>query len=509
MIDQAKTENNAGAGVVRKNTNRFIIHNIIELFMSAWYWIIVSMIVCFVCAWLYLKMSPDLYSVSATMQINSPTTQINQDVMKQFRSPSTAEKEIHFFMSHQVVQDVIEELNLTVTYIRPHLFLDEDLYDKSPIEAYFIDNGYPACNFEIECRHDDYTLTTIENEKGAESMEWKAKYGDTLVTTRGVVVINKRSGYSNIEKEKLQIHYRPLSEATAYYMGRMGATIVDEDAGNIRLSMNDINLKRGIDIVNLWIESYNRHTVEYKNRVAENTARFIEERLNVISVELSDVEGDLEQYMRSHNISDVNTQMGSNINSRTQYSQSLVDEEVAARIARDLQNKVRESEPYSMLPNINIGDGGVNAMIDEYNKRVRERQLLIANSSTKSPLVADAEAQMETMRSTILRSIENYIQSLQIRIREYRNQELRTTSAINMVPTQRREMQTFVRQQSIKEQLFLYLRSTNHRNPPCNRYHQKHKCKYDHDAVCVIGKNDPVVGIFRNEPETDPGKQRA
>ena len=164
MIDQAKTENNAGTGVVRKNTNRFIIHNIIELFMSAWYWIIVSMIVCFVCAWLYLKMSPDLYSVSATMQINSPTTQINQDVMKQFRSPSTAEKEIHFFMSHQVVQDVIEDLNLTVTYIRPHLFLDEDLYDKSPIEAYFIDNGYPACNFEIECRHDDYTLTTIEND---------------------------------------------------------------------------------------------------------------------------------------------------------------------------------------------------------------------------------------------------------------------------------------------------------------------------------------------------------
>ena len=231
MIDQAKTDTSA---VVRKSTNRFIIHNIIELFMSAWYWIIVSMVVCFICAWLYLKMSPDTYSVGATIQINSPDTQISQDVMKAFRSPSTAEKEIHFFMSHQVVQDVVEKLNLTVTYIRPHLFQDEDLYDKSPIIAYFIDNSYPACNFDIECRHDDFTLKTIETEKGHSPMTWEASYGDTLVTPKGVIVINKRDGYANFDKEKLVLRYRPLGEATGYYLGRMGAAIVDEDAGNIR-----------------------------------------------------------------------------------------------------------------------------------------------------------------------------------------------------------------------------------------------------------------------------------
>ena len=292
MIDQAKAENTT----VRKNTNRFIIHNIIELFMSAWYWIIVSLVICMVCAWLYLKMSPDTYAIGATMQINSPNQQVNQDVMKAFRTPSTAEKEIHFFKSTQVVQDVIEELNLTVTYVKPHLFLDEDMYDKSPIDAYFVDNSYPACSFEIECNAKDYTLESIEAEKGRTPMTWKGKYGDTLVTPKGVIVIKRREGFAHIDKEKMQIHYRPLNEATGYYMGRMSASIVDEDAGNIRLSMTDINLKRGIDIINLWIESYNKHTVEYKNRVAENTAKFIEERLKVISVELSDVEGDLEDY---------------------------------------------------------------------------------------------------------------------------------------------------------------------------------------------------------------------
>ena len=368
MIDQANNENTA----VRKNTNRFIIHNIIELFMSAWYWILVSLLICMVAAWLYLKMSPDTYQIAATMQINSPSTPVNQDVMQAFRSPSTAEKEIHFFMSHQVVQDVINDLNLTVTYIKPHLFLDEDMYDKSPIEVHFVENSYPACNFEVECNEKDYKLTSIESEKGKTPMSWSGRYGDTLVTP----------------EDELQVRYRPLNEATAYFMGRMSATITDEDAGNIRLAMSDINLKRGIDIINLWIESYNRHTVEYKNRVAENTARFIEERLKVISVELSDVEGDLEQYMRENNISDMNTQMGTNITNKTQYSQALVEDEVAARVARDLLNKVRETAPYSILPNIALNDGSISAMIEEYNKRVRERQLLLANSSSSNPIVA-------------------------------------------------------------------------------------------------------------------------
>ncbi len=168
MIDQSKAD--MGTIGVKKNTNRFIIHNIIELFLSSWYWIVVSLVVCLAIAWLHLKMSPEIYSVSATMQINSPSTQVNSDVMKAFRSPSNAEKEIHFFTSRQVIQDVVKDLNLNVSYIRPRIFVDEDLYDKSPIEAHFIGNSYPACKFKIRCNAKDYLLTSIEDDKNVRAM---------------------------------------------------------------------------------------------------------------------------------------------------------------------------------------------------------------------------------------------------------------------------------------------------------------------------------------------------
>lgn len=244
MIDQAKAE--AANINVKKNTNRFIIHNIIELFESSWYWIVLSLILCLSVAWLKLQMSPNIYAVSATMQINTPSTQINNDVMKMFRSPSNAEREIHFFTSRQVVQDVVSDLNLNVTYTKPGLFLDEDLYDKSPIDAYFVGNNYPDCRFEIECHPDEYILTAIEDEKGCEGAKWTAKYDDTLVTHKGVVVIKKRPNATEVAKAKFLIDYVTPDKATAQYMGKMGAAIVDEDAGNIALSIRDVNYQRGV-----------------------------------------------------------------------------------------------------------------------------------------------------------------------------------------------------------------------------------------------------------------------
>src|SRR5574344_2319134 len=231
MIDQSKAETTS----VKKNTNRFIIHNIIELFLSSWYWLVVSVILCLLCAWIYLKMSPDMFQVSATMQINSPQTPVNQDVMKAFRNPSDAEREIYFFRSRQVIADVVKGLNLNVKYIRPNLFVDEDLYEKSPIDAYFVGNEYPPCQFEITCNTADFLLTSIETDKNERAHTWRGHYGDTVVTDKGVLVIQKRPFASNVNDFKMQIHYTTPDIATGQYMGAMNAEEVDEDAGNIQV----------------------------------------------------------------------------------------------------------------------------------------------------------------------------------------------------------------------------------------------------------------------------------
>ena len=70
---------------------------------------------------------------------------------------------------------------------------------------------------------------------------------------------------------------------------------------------------------------------------------------------------------------------------------------------------------YDLLPsNSGVGSQAIEEQIAEYNKKLLERQRLVANSSDSNPLVSDINNQLRMMRSTILRSVDNHISALKI-----------------------------------------------------------------------------------------------
>src|SRR5690606_16339848 len=83
---------------------------------------------------------------------------------------------------------------------------------------------------------------------------------------------------------------------------------VNKDASVITISMIEPVVAKGIDIINKLVEVYNRETVEDKNQIAENTVKFIDERLNFLVTELSEVERNVERYKQEHEITNVSAE---------------------------------------------------------------------------------------------------------------------------------------------------------------------------------------------------------
>ncbi len=80
----------------------------------------------------------------------------------------------------------------------------------------------------------------------------------------------------------------------------------------------DITLKseikqKGEDFLSALIEEYNRPAAEDKNKVAYNTAVFIDERLKNIAMELGDVEYQVEAFRKEKQVTDIPTQEESEI----------------------------------------------------------------------------------------------------------------------------------------------------------------------------------------------------
>ena len=119
---------------------------------------------------------------------------------------------------------------------------------------------------------------------------------------------------------------------------------------------------------------------------------------------------------------------------------------------------VDNTRQYDLLPsNSGVGSQAIEEQIAEYNKKLLERQRLVANSSDSNPLVSDINNQLRMMRSTILRSVDNHISALKIQADRLSAQENAIENRISAGPGKAKELLTIERQQKIKEELYLYL----------------------------------------------------
>src|SRR5699024_4102841 len=117
-------------------------------------------------------------------------------------------------------------------------------------------------------------------------------------------------------------------------------------------------------------------------QVAENTAAFIQERLQVISNELDSVEDGMADFKRENRIMSVETSAG-------QYSarSSLAEEEIfrletQKMVIQSVQQQLTSSEPYRLLPtNLGVEESGVTQGVQNYNNLVLQRNSYIASST--------------------------------------------------------------------------------------------------------------------------------
>lgn len=126
------------------------------------------------------------------------------------------------------------------------------------------------------------------------------------------------------------------------------------------------------------------------------------------------------------------------------------------RYVRDyLANKSNKTH---LLPaNSGIESTNIELQISEYNTNLLQRNSLVANSSTRNPLVVDMDRALAAMREAIITSIDNQLITLNAQIESLQRTEQQTTSRIANNPTQAKYLLSVERQQKVKEALYLFL----------------------------------------------------
>ncbi|MGI8633765.1 MAG: GumC family protein, partial [Segetibacter sp.] len=213
------------------------------------------------------------------------------------------------------------------------------------------------------------------------------------------------------------------------------------------------------DILNGLVKAYNTSTIENKNKVIDNTVRFIDTRLQLLTSELGKVEQGLQSFRQKNEIIDIQSQGQAEYTDLKGTEEKLSEQEVQLRVIDMVYDYVRNpSKRYSLVPSsLGIQDPTLLGLITRYNQLPAEREEKLKSMPAANPAIQLLESQLENARANILEDLSNIKRPVESLRRSLLSEYNGLRSRVRSVPSKEREMLEITRQQGIKEKLYLFL----------------------------------------------------
>ncbi len=443
--------------------------DVLMYLLGHWPWFVLSVIVFTSAAWLYYATSPRIYHASATVIIKDPsnkTTSAGFDRYDNYINRVNVANEILQFQSKALMREVVQRLNADVNYVVKDGLTTKELYTTSPINVKFI-GTLPSARISLEVtpKNRQTAQVVLKDENGDDAKRLTVKMGVPTVLLPGdTIMVSPTSYFNEKSDEPIAVTKLPLTEVTNRYVGSLGITQEKDEGTILRLAVTDASPRRGEDVLNTLIQVYNEGAIADKNRVAVNTANFIAERLEIIEKELGGAEADIESYKRDNQIISIDATAGRYMGESEKYSAEAIQIETELSIASDMKRWLMNPSYSGELIPANTGlTQSVENQIADYNRQLLELEKMQAVGGN-NPRVAELKESIASQRQSIVRSIDNAVAGLRVRLRDASASEQRAQSRVTTIPTKEREMLSLERKQKIKESLYLFLLNRREEN---------------------------------------------
>ena len=431
------------------------------------WWYVVSIVVFLLLGAFYLYRTPNVYNRAAKVVIdesNQDATMRNLGVasagMMRLRSFNSVENEIEALSSPDLMQMVVKRLGLQITYMEQQLFREVELYKNGPFEMVPVgDNPRSGYSFKVVKTSDGKLALSkfqIKKEKINETVV--GDFGDTLQTPVGKVVIHPVQS-ENEFKHPVRVSWSNSMMTAKSYVGKLNVALSGKQSSVVVVSMNDTYPSRASLVISTLIDVYDEVWINNKNRSAINTSEFINERLVIIESDLAAVEENLRQYKEDNHLTDIQSAARVYIDEASLYSAKSFEVNNQLSIAEYIREYLYDpANSASLIPaNLGLSNESVQAEIAEYNKQVLQRDRLFSGSGENNPYIADLNASLVSIRSSILRSIDNLISTLKLQLSKIESQEKQIMNRISSSSGQELQLLSIERQQQIIQNLYIFL----------------------------------------------------
>jgi capsular exopolysaccharide synthesis family protein len=457
------------------------ILDIITKYLRNWKWFVLSIFLSTIFAFYTLNFTRPEYRTESTIKIkdenggDNSTLSVFKDLGMMGGSNDNIEDEIEILRSKGLIAEVVKSLKLNIQFFTDKNYISSFMDDNLGFDTHFYETErYLTEPLNINFFISDSILDKITNEfiisvKSStrfkyidieHSIEKEHAFGEKISTSFGEIIITPNIDLkeNNLIQSDILVSISAINDIARSYVNKIDIQAKSEYSSILSLTIRDGVKQKGEDILNTLVSKYNNRAISIKEELSKSTSDFVNQRLEIISNELSDVDLTAETIKTRYRLSDVASNTGLNMQSGQEIEKQIVEASTKLQQIESIKDFVSTKDVNDFIPvNVGVSDDNISISTQQYNQLMMEKKRLLENSTEKNPIVVNISEQLISLKNNIDQGLNNLENSQRISIDALTKQDIRINSRLYSAPKQERQIRDIQRQQGIKEALYLYL----------------------------------------------------
>ena len=459
------------------------IKTLIIKFISYWYLFIIFGLLALSAGYVYNRYTPNVYQVSATVFIKETKMGVDAAAMMtgmNFRSYGNVDNEIGILKSYMLSERALKKLDFNVSYYAKGRLATVELYKDNPFTVevdysvpqmvgvkYYVkilDNGQYKLTAEAErASKYDFGKDAYVGQVGNVDFEEIYSFGDTVDNkyNRFRIVLNSHYKVDSDNKMKFSFRINSMVTLVGMMSRSMSVSNISKQASLLGLTMTGNNAAKITDYLNQVCNEFIQRDLDQKNRVSENTIKFIDNELVGIQESLDKAEIDLQSFQQGNDFMNLDKQATDLFNYMKDQEKRKAELELSLKYYTDLKDYIEANldEPDKLIAPSAMGiqDPLLNQLVSKLVDLSSKKQTQLITSTDKNPVVISLDQQIAQTKLTLLENINNIINNAKLTIKGINDNIRKLDEQVKELPETQRQLLGYQRKFTYSEAIYNFL----------------------------------------------------
>jgi tyrosine-protein kinase Etk/Wzc len=439
--------------------------------VKKWYLFVIFVALGLIISYLYNKVAPAKYKITSTILIKKENTANDLahvfNEAKLLRGNQLIHDQVGVIKSFTLNLMAMQSLNWQHSWFKKKMVGMEDLYGSDPFAVEVSKGAAQADMVPLTIKPETNNSYTVScNEKrlvnGREidySFEKRMNYGEVFKNRHFNFTLNKTAQPVDLDGEYVLV-FNNLSKLALNYKDGIEVTFPDAEANLITMELETHNLRRDVDFVNRLASLYIQTGLDEKNRMANNTVRFIDNLISGVNDSLQ-IAGNTFTNYRSRNKT---VDLGREASSVVEKIKSLDSEQSMINLRLDYYNNLKyyldnkEDIKDLVAPAlVGITDEALSGLVAKLNELYSKREVLSYTVQDKNPTLVALDNEIAYTKKVIDEKVNNLVGSAKLELRNIQGQMSRVNSELRRLPKTEQDLIGIKRNFDLNNELYTFL----------------------------------------------------